>query len=170
LVNKNDSSVINLSVVPQDESAGGVVVESTEPLEGGRSVRLRKDQKDEKKLYLEVWSKESGFTSSLKVDAKVKQIYNDTVFGGVSWSRDGKKIVFIGEVPPVEKYNAYFKDPEEPKKSTEKTEGEENKEEEKKDEHWQEEKFLYKEDFGETLAAKSQPDIFVFDLDENKLE
>lgn len=58
-------------------------------------------------------------------------IYNDTVFGGVSWSQDGTKIVFIGEVPEVSKYESFFKDPEEPKK--EEKAGDEEK---KKEEHW----------------------------------
>lgn len=70
-------------------------------------------------MYMEVWRKDTGFVSSLKVSDKLKAVYNDTVFGGVSWSKDGQKIVFIGEVPDIEKYNAYFKDPEEPKKEAE---------------------------------------------------
>ena len=70
----------------------------------------------------------NGFRSSLKVNDKLTKVYNDTVFGGISWSRDSKKIVFIGEVPETEKYKAYFRDPEEPKKEEEKKDGPE--------EHW----------------------------------
>ena len=105
-------------------------------------------------------------------------IYNDTVFGGISWSRDGKKIVFIGEKPEIASFKPFFKDPEEEKKTDdkkdeEKKEGEDadkKKEEEKKEEHWQDEKFLYKEHFGETLTTKQRPAIFVFNLEDNKLE
>ena len=70
----------------------------------------------------------NGFRSSLKVNDKLTKVYNDTVFGGISWSRDSKKIVFIGEVPETEKYKAYFRDPEESKKEEEKKDG--------PDEHW----------------------------------
>ena len=42
-------------------------------------------------------------------------------------------------------------------------------EDKKKEEHWQDEKFLYKENFGETLNKKGTPAIFIFDLTENKL-
>jgi hypothetical protein len=44
------------------------------------------------------------------------------------------------------------------------------KEESKEPEHWQEEKFDYKSDFGEGLVGKKQPSIFVFDLEKNTLE
>jgi hypothetical protein len=37
----------------------------------------------------------------------------------------------------------------------------------KPDEHWQEDKFLYNSDFGEGLAGKKQPTIFVFNLVKN---
>jgi len=97
---------------------------------------------------VEVWDSQRGFVSSLKVTDKIKMIYNDTVFGGISWSRDGNKIVFIGELPEIASYKPFFKDPEEEKKS------EDKKDEEKKEEHWQDEKFLYKEHFGETLTTK----------------
>lgn len=70
-------------------------------------------------------------------------------------------MVFIGEVPENEKYKAYFRDPEEPK--------EEKKEKSPPEEHWQDEKYLLKEHFGETLDAKMTPAIFVFDVVENKL-
>jgi len=60
-------------------------------------------------------------------------LYNDTVFGGVQWSPDGQKIVFVGEVPEVAKYDTYFKDFEEPKPEEEKKEGGDDK---KKEEHW----------------------------------
>jgi len=34
--------------------------------------------------------------SSLKTD-KISKIYNDVVFGGISWAHDESKICFIGE-------------------------------------------------------------------------
>lgn len=57
-------------------------------------------------------------------------MYNDVVFGGISWSRDERKIVFIGEAPEVAKFKNPFDDA--PKDS---------KDEGKEEEHWQEEKF-----------------------------
>jgi len=45
--------------------------------------------------------------SSLKITTKISKVYNDVVFGGISWSSDEQKIVFIGEVPEI----AEFKNP-----------------------------------------------------------
>jgi hypothetical protein len=132
-------------------------------------VKFRKGEKNEKDVFIEVWSNEKsgGFVSSLKVTDKLTKVYNDTVFGGISWSRDHKKIVFVGEVPEIANYKPFFKDPEEPKKEEEKKEKDDKAAPE---EHWQDEKFLYKEDFGETLGGKVKPAIFIFNLEENKLQ
>ena len=92
------------------------------------------------------------------------KVYNDTVFGGLSWSKDSKHIVFIGEKPEVAKYKPFFKDEEEKKEEPKKEDGKEPERE-----FWQDEKFLLKENFGETLAGKQNPAVFVFDLDSNKL-
>jgi len=79
--------------------------------------------------------------SSLKVTEKVKFVYNDFLFGGVSWNKDGTKVVFVGEKPDISSYKPWFKDAaEDPKKEDDK----------KPEEHWQDEKFLYLENFGET--------------------
>jgi len=86
-------------------------------------------------VFIEVW-KETGFVSSLKVTDKLKAVYNDAIFGGISWSKDGTKIVFIGEIPEIAAYKSWFKDAEEPKPEAEKKEGEEPKKEEAKEEHW----------------------------------
>ena len=93
----------------------------------------------------------------MKVDAKVTKIYNDSVFGGIAWSRDGKKIVLIGETPAVAKFEPFFKDPEEEKKD-----GDAPK-------HFQDDKFVYKENYGEMLGEKSKAGIFVFDIEQNKI-
>ena len=95
------------------------------------------------------------------------KVYNDSVFGGITWSHDEKKICFIGEVPDP----ASFKNPWENKKADEEEKkGEEKKDEDKKEEHWQDEKFIHNRDFGEMLVNKKNPAIFVFDLALNKLE
>lgn len=107
------------------ESSSALVGESFEPNFGEVAVRFRKgsDPKaGDKELYIEVWTQE-GFVTSLKVDSKVTKVYNDSVFGGISWSKDCSKICFVGEVPAIAKYEAFFKD-----------EAEEEKKEEPK--HW----------------------------------
>lgn len=37
------------------------------------------------------------------------------------------------------------------------------------DQNWHEDKFLYKEDFGELMTGKSEPALFVYDLIENRV-
>ena len=46
----------------------------------------------------------------------MSKIYNDAVFGGIKWSPDLNKIVFIGEIPSISKYESFFKDSEENEK------------------------------------------------------
>jgi len=100
--------------------------------------------------------------STLKITTRIAKVYNDVVFGGISWSCDEQKIVFIGEVPEI----AEFKNPFDALTALK----ESKEENESKIQHWQEEKFEYKNDFGEGLVGKKQPGIFVFDLIENRLE
>lgn len=100
-------------------------------------------------------------------------VYNDSVFGGISWNRDMTKVCFIGETPEIATYKPWFKDEEEPKPEEEEKNNDkdgEKKPEEKKEEHWQDEKFLYEENFGEIMPSKKRPAIFVFDLKANKLQ
>lgn len=87
----------------------------------------------------------------------------------MSWSPDGNKVAFVAEIPEVATYKPFYKD-EEKKKETDENKDEDKKADDKKKkepEHWQDEKFLYKENFGETLDSKSKPGIFIFDLVEN---
>jgi hypothetical protein len=46
----------------------------------------------------------------LKVNEKLSKIYNDSVFGGISWDKDGNKVVFVGEKPDIAAFKPYFKD------------------------------------------------------------
>jgi hypothetical protein len=85
------------------------------------------------------------------------------VFGGIAWSADESKIAFVGEVPEITAYKNPF---EETKKEEKK---EEKKDDEKPEEHWQDEKFIYNNDFGENLVGKKAPGIFVFNLKDNTL-
>ena len=55
----------------------------------------------------------------MKVTKKLKMIYDDAAFGGISWSKDGSKVCFIGEKPAIAEYKPFFKDAEEAKEETE---------------------------------------------------
>ena len=101
---------------------------------------------------------------------QVSKIFNDFVFGEISWSKDESKICFIGEIPDPAAYKSPWenKKPEEEKKKEEEKKAGDKKEEDK-EEHWQEDKFLYKRHFGENLTDKTRAGIFVFDLNENKI-
>lgn len=92
------------------------------------------------------------------------KVYNDEVFGGASWSKDHTQIVLVGEKPEPT-YKSYWED-------SKATPTEESKEEKPptKDEKWQDEKFMFVEDFGEMLVGKKRPGMFVFNLIENTLK
>ena len=175
LIDKATKSVVRLDQIPRDESGSSVLVETTDPHTGQYSVRFRKGEKNDKDVFIEMWSAadQKGFRSSLKATEKLTKVYNDTVFGGIQWSPDAKKIVFVGETPEVANYKPFFKDPEEPKKEDKDKAGAEEEKKgadaKKAKEHWQDDKFLYQENFGETLAAKKTPAIFIFDLEQNQL-
>ena len=44
---------------------------------------------------MEHWNQD-GFVTSLKLE-NCGKVYNNPVFGGISWSKDSDKIVFIAE-------------------------------------------------------------------------
>lgn len=67
---------------------------------------IRKDKTDEKQLYLEQWDAD-GFISSLKLPDCGK-VYNNGVFGGISWSRASDKVVFVAERKPVSIYYSFL--------------------------------------------------------------
>ena len=66
----------------------------------------------------------------------------DVVFGSVNWARDLSKVTFVGEVPAIGSYKNPWDLPE--AKPEEKIE----------QEHWQEDKYIYEEEFGELLVGK----------------
>ena len=57
---------------------------------GQTQVRFRKGEKNDKDIFIEVWSagQATGLVSSLKVTDKLSKVYNDVVFGKIAWSRD----------------------------------------------------------------------------------
>jgi acylaminoacyl-peptidase len=145
-------------LIPSEESNSSLLCQAVSD-SGKWQVRFRKGTKNDKDVFIEVWTA-SGFVASLKATDKLTKVYNDSVFGGFAWSPDETKIAFVGEVPEV----ATFKNPFEETKKEEESKGE------KPEENWQEDKFLYINDFGEGLNGKKQPAIFVFNLIENSLE
>eukprot|EP00347_Sterkiella_histriomuscorum_P007160 403350033 len=168
--------VQRLTTVPLDASGqSSLMLASQSPWSDQLQVRFRKGEKNDKDLYIEVWrDEEQGFISAKKVTDKCSKVYNDAIFGTVSWSKDETKIVFIGERPEPAAYKNYWeddnggkkKDPEEEEKKSE----EEKKKEEDKEQHFLDEKYQYTDDFGETLVGKKRPAIFVFNLIENTIE
>ena len=132
------------------------------------SVRFRKGEKNDKDIFIEVWNSQSSqaLQSTLKVTDKMSKVYNDVVFGGIAWSNDESKICFIGEKPEPESYKNFWDDKKPEAESEKKSSAEK---EEKKDEHFQDEKFLLNRDFGEMMADKKSPAIFVFDLVKNTI-
>lgn len=116
----------------------------------------------EKDIWIEVWSNKlnGGLSQSCKISGECSKVYADAVFGTITWSRDLSKIAFVGEVPAVASYKNPWDLPE--KKADDK--------EEKKEEHWQEDKFVYDEEFGELLVGKKTAALFVYDLSENKIK
>lgn len=133
---------------------------------GQHIVRVRKGE-GEKDMWLETWTSDESLLHSLKMNETCSKVYNDTSFGIMNWSKDGSRVVFIGEVPEP----ASYKNPwAEAAKKDEEKKDEEKKEEEKKKENWQSDKFVYQEEFGEQNLGKKSPGIFVYHVKDNKLE
>ena len=170
---KDTNQVYPIDTMSEDASSG-LLVQSNSP-SGNLCVRFRKGEKNEKDVFVEVWTTNSSnaLRSTVKVTEKMAKVYNDAVFGGISWSQDESKICFIGEVPEPAAYKNPWdaKKPEEDKKTSdeESKKEESKKEEDQKEEHFQDEKFLLNRDFGETLVGKKVPAIFIFDLEKNTI-
>jgi hypothetical protein len=100
-----DSNVIPLNQVCNDDSKD-LLVDSTSEC-GTKKVIIRKE--GEKDIWLEVWvdSLNGGLLQSVKISGECSKVYNDSVFGGISWSKDLSKVAFVGEVPAI----ATFKNP-----------------------------------------------------------
>jgi len=122
----------------------------------------------EKDLWIEIWSNQlnGGLVQSCKVSAECSKVYADAVFGTVTWSRDLSKVAFVGEVPAPTSYKNPWDLPE--KKDDKKGDKEAEKVEEN-EEHWQEDKYLYDEEFGELLVGKKKAGLFVYNLQTNKI-
>lgn len=111
---------------------------------------MRKEGAD---TWIETWSNQinGGLLQACKLSTMCSKIYADAVFGFLAWSPDLSKVVFVGEVPAKSKFMNPWDLPEK-----------------LDDEHtWQEDKFIYKEDFGELMTGKTEAALFVYDLLDN---
>lgn len=119
---------------------------------GTKKIIIRKDGDD---VWIETWSKHisAGMQQSFKLSTVCSKVYADVVFGSITWARDLSKVAFIGETPAKIKFTNPWDMPEKV--------GD--------DQNWHEDKFLYKEDFGELMTGKSEPALFVYDLIENRV-
>lgn len=91
---------IKLNSVPDEES--NTLLAQTSSESGAQQVRFRKAAEG-KDIFIEVWN-DNGIVSTLKVTDKMSKVMNDVVFGGIKWSVDGRKIVFVGEVAEIASY------------------------------------------------------------------
>lgn len=82
-------------------------------------LKFRKGTKEEKDIFVEVWKPHFGLVQTKKISDKTKNIYDDSVFGSVSWSHDESKVIFIGEKqdPTFKSYWEEAKKEEEEKKA-----------------------------------------------------
>jgi hypothetical protein len=160
LLNGAGDVVMKLNSVPLER--GKTVLESTSP-SGQWQVRVRAGDKAED-LWLEVWGAQ-GLVSSLKASDKTSKVYNDDLFGGVSWSMSEGKVCFVGEVAAPKKFKSYFEEEAAAGEGGAAASGSAASE----PEVWFDKKYEYKESFGETMDDKVNPAIFVLDVASNKL-
>jgi len=155
LVDVECTRVLSRTLIPDDVPQ--LLVRSQSPSRM-REFRARKGSGEDTCTWLELWSAELGFVKSCKLAPKVStKIYDDAIFGKVSWSRFEDKVVFIGEVPGPESFRNAFEEEEE-----EEGNGSDPKED-------LIEKYKLEQDFGETLEGKKCPGVFVWSFMENKI-
>ncbi|GBG25434.1 Acylamino-acid-releasing enzyme [Hondaea fermentalgiana] len=169
----SQTKAIRLDTVPEDARSGGsLVLESrfqdsaeADPKVSPRSIRVRKGAKDDKELWLELWAPGHGLVKAVKLSEVASKVYNDAVFGGIRWSPDGNKVVFVGEEAKPKGYaNAFAPDNKEGTKETN-TEDETAANKVKEDKPFWEAKYEYEDSFGETLEGKTRASIFLWDFE-----
>ena len=128
-------AVVPLAQLPSDSQSEAIQVESTSEC-GSKRITVKKGGEGDKELWLELWDakQHAGLAQSVKINDVCAKVYNDVVFGGISWSKDMTQIVFIGEIPPPKSYKNPWDLPVD--------DNEEKKDESKAtEEHWLETKF-----------------------------
>lgn len=94
--------MVSLNQIPIDENKD-LILESTSE-SGTTKLVVRKE--GDKDIWIEVWSSKlnGGLVQSCKLSTECTKVYNDAVFGSVTWSKDQSKVAFVGEVPPIATY------------------------------------------------------------------
>ncbi|XP_038211938.1 acylamino-acid-releasing enzyme-like isoform X2 [Zerene cesonia] len=119
-------------------------------------IREEKNGKDNKKCYLEVWSKSYlAHTIDLTALDVHGDVYADGEFGSLDWSPDEKSLIYIAEQKP-KKSEPYIK---RKAADSDKNEGSGDKKVTPGEE------YIYKPDWGEQLVGKKQSVIVKCDLD-----
>ncbi|XP_053233396.1 acylamino-acid-releasing enzyme [Podarcis raffonei] len=133
---------------------------------GAQKAVLRKtsNTKGEEKQFLEVWEKNRKVKSiELTALEKHGQVYEDDQFGCLAWSHSETHLLYVAEKKRP-KAESFFK-PKAPELSSE----EELAKTERRDKAIKGEQFVFYEDWGETLVAKSTPVLCVLDIESNNV-
>lgn len=133
---------------------------------GAQKAVLRKtsNTKGEEKQFLEVWEKNRKVKSiDLSALEKHGQVYEDDQFGCLAWSHSETHLLYVAEKKRP-KAESFFK-PKVPEMNVE----EELSKTEQREKAIKGEQFVFHEDWGETLVAKSVPVLCVLDIESNNV-
>ncbi|XP_058023212.1 acylamino-acid-releasing enzyme-like isoform X1 [Ahaetulla prasina] len=126
-------------------------------------VRKMNNSKGEEKQFLEVWEKNRKVKSiELTALEKHGQVYDDDQFGCLAWSHSETHLLYVAEKKRP-KTESFFK-PRAPELNTE-----EELAKTERDRAVKGEQFVFYEDWGETLVAKSIPVLCVLDIESNNV-
>uniref|UniRef100_A0A8C6X6Q2 acylaminoacyl-peptidase n=1 Tax=Naja naja TaxID=35670 RepID=A0A8C6X6Q2_NAJNA len=126
-------------------------------------VRKMSNSKGMEKQFLEVWEKNRKVKSiELSALEKHGQVYDDDQFGCLAWSHSETHLLYVAEKKRP-KTESFFK-PRAPELNTE-----EELAKTERDKAVKGEQFVFYEDWGETLVAKSIPVLCVLDIESNNV-
>jgi dipeptidyl aminopeptidase/acylaminoacyl peptidase len=167
LYNKNENKCIRLNSSFIEENPNIYCTVSYQ--NDGLEVKFIKNNKNDKETNLEVWNG-SILINSLKLgDYNISKVYYDDVFGKPKFSPDGKKVIFIGEFDYLKKFKNYFNI--ENKEGVDVDVQSNNSLNVKNDNEIVRNmsKFEYRQDFGELLPDKTDPQLFIYNIENNKV-
>jgi hypothetical protein len=148
------------NMISSSEESSNILFRTNHHLLENLEMKFVKNSKNEKETNIEIWHDAVLITSIKIEDFNITKVYFDDVFGKPKFSDDGKKIIFIAEFDTGKTFKNYFNIKETDQTSSENqlTNIEKNLS-----------KYEYQNDFGESLKDKSNPKIFVFDIERNKI-
>uniref|UniRef100_A0A8D0G1R4 Acylamino-acid-releasing enzyme n=1 Tax=Sphenodon punctatus TaxID=8508 RepID=A0A8D0G1R4_SPHPU len=139
---------------------------SRESPSGAQKAVLRKtsNSKGEEKQFLEVWEKNRK-VKSIELTALEKHgpVYEDDQFGCLAWSHSETHLLYVAEKKRP-KAESFFQP-----KAPELRDEEELAKPEPRDKVIKGDKFVFHEDWGETLGAKSTPTLCVLDIESSNV-